>query len=78
MMKCRPAGLHAWRTLCIKSKRPVGPRIIMAVSELADFLAQYWESNAFGLPLILAYNYNLTTNNFTTRHGAHRGRTETF
>ncbi len=27
---------------------------------------QDWESNAFGLLLILADNYNLTTNNFTT------------
>jgi len=34
--------------------------------EKAVFLVQDWESNAFGLLLILADNYNLTTNNFTT------------
>jgi hypothetical protein len=34
--------------------------------EKAVFLVKDWESNAFGLLLILADNYNLTTNNFTT------------
>ncbi|GEM_PF-2307883 len=46
--------------------------------EKAVFLVQDWESNAFGSLLILGDNYNLTTNNLPQRHGAHRGRTETF
>jgi len=35
--------------------------------EKAVFLVQDWESNAFGLLLILDDNYNLTTNKFTTK-----------
>jgi hypothetical protein len=34
--------------------------------EKAVFQVKDWERNAFGLLLILSYNYNLTTNNFTT------------
>jgi len=56
LLRCHPGG-----------KRPVGPEgQVVPASGKNSFLVQDWESNAFGLLLILADNYNLTTNKFTT------------
>jgi hypothetical protein len=57
------------RAIALKGRRrPVGPegRVVPASGEGSFPGAGFWESNAFGLLLIIAYNYNLTTNNFTT------------
>ena len=70
LQRCRPGGQEAGRAWwCL----PPGNTV---------FLVKDWKSNAFHLLLILADNYNLTTNNFTTEtqsaQRTHRGRTETF
>ena len=70
--------MHSWPTLVVRAvwacgavvkagRRPVGLRARWCLTpERAVLLVQDWESNAFGLSLILDDNYNLTTNNFTT------------
>ena len=49
-------------------RRPFGPedRVELAFGEGSFPGAGFWESNVFGLLLILADNYNLTTNDPTT------------
>ena len=56
------------RRIVQRGRRPFGPegRVELAFGEGSFPGAGFWESNASGLLLILADNYNLTTNDPTT------------
>ena len=61
------AGRHAWQAIVPTGRRPVGPGVNVHFSGKAVSRGLNLESNAFGSLLLLADNYNPTTDDRTTQ-----------